>query len=157
MASEKLVRKTIKYISETFDLDYDEVKSHCKKIVKAARSNDEDTMGMMEELVDLLDVTSEEELSGFSADVLRIYCQIKELDDSGSERTLRARVWEHFEETWDMESDSEEDSGSDTETETEVESESDSESISEPVAEPLIIPKVRKSKNSVQVPTPVAE
>ena len=93
----------------------------------------------MESLLDLVNVSSEEELADFDIEVLKIYCRIKDIDSSGSERSVRARVWEHFEE--EMEDfDSEE---SDAE-----ESDEESESEHEPEPPPVIIKK-KKSKEVV--------
>jgi len=139
--SEKLVKKAIKTIADSADLDYDQLKSTCKKIIKVARNHDEELLGTMESLLDLVNVSSEEELADFDIEVLKLYCRIKELDPSGSDKSIRARVWEQFEE--EMEDfDSDDDEESDEEDE---ESEPD-----EP--EPVIIKKKKEKKESVPDP-----
>ena len=83
------------------------------------------------ELLDLSMVSTEQELVDFDTEVLKVYCKIKEIDSSGSDKEIRKRVWNHFEEELEMDSDDSED---------EDESESEEE---EP--EPVIIKK-KKSK-----------
>jgi hypothetical protein len=104
-SAEKLVKQTIKLLSKTQELDYEELKLDAKKLIRAARNYDETLLGVMEELLDLGNIGSEEELEEFSSEVLKIYCRIKEIDDSGSDKTLRARVWNNIEEEFEVESD----------------------------------------------------
>jgi hypothetical protein len=134
-SAEKLVKQTIKLLSKTQDLDYEELKVDAKKIIKLARNFDETLLGMMEEIMDLGNVGSEEELEDFNPEVLKIYCRIKELDDSGSEKSLRSRVWNNIEAEFELESDESED-----------ESVVDSESDTEPEPEPEKIKKTKKKK-----------
>ncbi len=141
-SAEKLVKQTIKLLSKTQELDYEELKMDAKKIIKAARVFDETLLGMMEEIMDLGNVGSQEELEEFNPEVLKIYCRIKEIDDSGSDKSLRARVWGNIEDEFEIESDSEDESV--------VESEND-EPESEPEPEPV---KVKKSSRK---PKPDAE
>ena len=132
--SEKFVKKTIKLIADKTDMDYSELKSVCKKILRDARNNDESLLGSMEELIDLTMVSSEEELRDFDINTLKIYCKIKEIDGSGSDKEIRRNVWAHFEEELEMESD-----------DSDSEAESESEPESEPEPEPVVIKK-KKSK-----------
>jgi len=136
-SAEKLVKQTIKLLSKTQDLDYEELKVDAKKIIKLARNFDETLLGIMEEIMDLGNVGSEEELEDFNPEVLKIYCRIKELDDSGSEKSLRARVWNNIESEFELDSDESED-------ESVVDSESDNEP--EPEPEPEKIKKTKKKK-----------
>jgi hypothetical protein len=133
--SEKLVKKAIKTIADSAELEYEQLKSICKKVLKVARTQDEELLGTMESLLDLTSVSSEEELADFDIEVLKIYCRIKNIESSGSERSIRKSVWEHFEEEMEDfdESDEEEDE----------ESEED-----EPEPPPVIIKK-KKSKDPV--------
>ena len=131
-SAEKLVKQTVKLLAKSLDLDYDELKMDAKKVIKMARTFDESLLGLMEELLDLGNIGSPEELEEFGYDTLKVYCKIKEIDDSGSERSLRARVWQHIEEEFELESDSE------SEDESVVESESDEE-IAQPVQ---LLPKI---------------
>ena len=135
-SAEKLVKQTIKLLAKTLELDYDELKIDAKKVVKMARNFDESLLGLMEELLDLGNIGSQEELEEFSLDTLKVYCKIKEIDDSGSDRTLRARVWQHIEEEFELESDDESEVSGDDESV--VESESDEE-IVQPVQ---LLPKI---------------
>jgi len=137
--SEKLVKKAIKTIADSSSVEYEQLKGLCKKIIKVARNHDEELLGTMESLLDLVNVSSEEELADFDIEVLKIYCRIKDIDSSGSERSVRARVWEHFEE--EMEDFDSEDFDSEDE-------ESDDESEHEPEPPPVIIKK-KKSKEVV--------
>ena len=122
-SAEKLVKQTIKLLAKNLELDYEELKLDAKKVVKMARNFDESLLGLMEELLDLGNIGSPEELEEFGYDTLKVYCKIKEIDDSGSERSLRARVWQHIEEEFELESEDE------SEDESVVESESDEEEI----------------------------
>ena len=145
-SAEKLVKQTIKLLAKSLELDYDELKMDAKKVVKMARTFDESLLGLMEELLDLGNIGSPEELEEFGYDTLKVYCKIKEIDDSGSERSLRARVWQHIEEEFELESEDE------SEDESVVESESDEEEIIQllpkivEVEEPEKAEKIKKKK-----------
>lgn len=133
--SEKLIKKAIKLISESTEIEYEELKIVCKKVLRAAKNYDQQMLGTMEELLDLGDISSEEELADFDIEVLKIYCKIKDIDPSGSDKAIRTRVWEHFEEELEMESDSD-----DSEEE---------ESDEEP--EPVVIKKKKEKKVLVEI------
>jgi len=128
-SAEKLVKQTIKVIAKIHELDYEELKMDTKKLIRVARNYDETLLGMMEELLDLGNVGAEEELEEFNPEVLKIYCRIKEIDDSGSDRTLRSRVWTHIEEEFEIDSDEESESEGETEDETEEEPEPEPEVV----------------------------
>ena len=134
-SAEKLVKQTIKLLAKTQELDYEELKMDAKKLIKMARNFDETLLGMMEEIMDLGNVGSEEELEEFNPEVLKIYCRIKDLDDSGSDKSLRARVWNNIEEEFELES------GDDS-------AEEESESEDEIIPEPEPVKKVRKPKET---------
>jgi hypothetical protein len=136
-SAEKLVKQTIKLLSKTQDLDYEELKVDAKKIIKAARNFDETLLGMMEEMMDLGNIGTPEELEEFNPEVLKVYCRIKELDDSGSDKSLRARVWKNIEEEFEVDSDSE------SEEESEEE---EAESEEEPEPEPPVVVKRKPSR-----------
>ena len=119
---EKLLKKTLKFISETYELDYTELKSASKKLLRSAKNYDEELLGNMEQLLDLSEISSEEELADFSIETLKIYCQIKEIDASGSDKSIRKKVWANFEEEFE-ESDDDESNSDDSEVETEPEPE----------------------------------
>jgi hypothetical protein len=140
-SAEKLVKQTVKLLAKTQDLDYEELKSDAKKIIKAARNYDEYLMGIMEELMDIGNVGSPEEIEDFNIETLKIYCRVKELDDSGSDRTIRARVWGNIEEEMELEDSDESDS------DVEVE---ESEPEPEPEPEPPVKVKSKKSKPVVE-------
>jgi len=136
-SAEKLVKQTIKIISKIHDLDYEELKVDAKKIIKMSRTFDQTLLEMMEEIMELGNVGSEEELEEFNVEVLKIYCRIKEIEESGSDNSIRARVWNHIESEFEVGSE-------DSEDESVVES--DSESEPEPEPEPVKIKKVKKVK-----------
>jgi len=161
-SAEKLVKHTIKLIAKTQELDYSELKEDAKKIIKLSRKYDEQLYGMMEELLDLGNVGSEEELKDFNVEVLKIYCRIKELEEDGSEKSIRARVWENIQEEFELDSDDDEEDDEEDdeddddddesfgeelqEEETEVEVEVEPEPEPEPEPE-----KPKKSKKKVVV------
>ena len=124
-SAEKLVKQTIKLLSKTHDLNYEELKHDAKKLIKAARNFDDSVLGIMEEIMDLSNVSSEEELEEFDIEVIKIYCKIKEIDPEGSERHLRSRVWKNIESEFELDEseESEEESvvDSDEEEEEEIE------------------------------------
>ena len=142
MSAEKLVKKTVKLIAESIGADYAELKKLCKRILRDAKNADETLLGQMEELLDISDVASEEELADIDIEVLKIYCRIKELDHTGSEKHIRKAVWEHIESEFDF--DESDDSGD------EVDSESEEEEEPEPA--PVIIKKQKKPKGSSEKP-----
>jgi len=133
-SAEKLVKQTIKLLSKTQQLDYEELKVDAKKLIKAARNFDQSLLGMMEEIMDLGNVGSEEELEEFNPEVLKIYCRIKDIDDSGSDKSLRMRVWKNIEEEFELDSDEEDDDDDDLDSELEVEDdlEEEEEDVEEP-------------------------
>jgi hypothetical protein len=145
-SAEKLVKYTIKLISKSYDLDYEEVKNVTKKVIKNARNYDEQLLGMMEEMLDLGNIGSEEELEEFDIEVLKLYCRIKDLDDSLSDKKIRQNVWNSIQEEFELDSD-EEDSDSDNDSEI---SESEITSLNEPEPEPEPEP-VKKKKRSKEV------
>jgi len=147
-SAEKLVKQTIKLIAKTQDLEYEELKIDAKKLIKAARVYDETLLGMMEEMMDISNVSSPEELEDFNVEVLKIYCRIKELDDSGSDRSIRHRVWENMELEFDVD-DSDEDSDDEPDVE-EVDDESEQEPEPVPEPEPVKV-KSRKPKAEKEV------
>ena len=135
-SAEKLVKYTIKKITGSFDLDYAQVKLLTKKVVKTAKNFDESLLGMMEDLMDLGNVGSEDELKDFDIDVLKLYCKIKSLDDSLSDRKIVASVWKNLQEEFELDSDDE----SESEDESVVSSDDES-SDSDEESEPVIISK----------------
>jgi hypothetical protein len=137
-SAEKLVKQTIKLIAKTQDLEYEELKIDAKKLIKAARVYDDSIFGMMEEMMDISNVSSPEELEDFNIEVLKIYCRIKELDDSGSDKSIRNRVWQNMEEEFEVG-----DSDDDSDDGPEIEEVEDSEP--EPEPEPVKV-KSRKPK-----------
>jgi len=116
---EKLVKSALKLVSKVNGLDYEKLKVDAKKVIKLAKNYDEQLLGMMEELLDLSNVSCEEELVDFDIDVLKIYCTIKDIELEGSsDRSIRRKVWENIElenEIEDSEEDSDEDDDSDEE------------------------------------------
>jgi len=150
-SAEKLVKYTIKLISKSYDLDYEEVKNVSKKVIKSARNYDDQLLGMMEEMLDLGNVGSEEELEEFDIDTLRIYCRIKDLDDTLSDKKIRASVWNSIQEEFELDTDDDESGDSDIDSEISeseiIPAQPEPEPEPEPVAEPK--PKKKKSKETV--------
>ena len=146
---EKLVKYTIKSISKKYQLDYDDLKLNLKKVVKTAKNYDQTVLGMMEEIMDLSSVASQEELEDFDIEVLKMYCRIKELDDSLSDKKIRAQVWNNMQEEFEL-SDDETDSEDESEDETEDESETEE---PEPKIVEIVEPekKVKKVKKEVTI------
>ena len=134
---EKLLKYTIKSISKKFEIEYSALKDSLKKVLKVAKNYDESLLGMMEEMMDLGNVGSPEELEDFNIEVLKVYCKIKELDTEGSDRHIRGRVWHNIESEFELDDESEEDS----EDESVVESEEEEE-----IEEIKEIPKEKKKK-----------
>jgi len=143
-SAEKLVKQTIKVISKIHEIDYEELKMDTKKLIRSARNFDETLLGMMEEIMDLGNVGSRDELDDFNIEVLKIYCKIKGVESSGSDKSIRSRVWECIEEDYEVDSD---DDG-----ESEVDSDEDSEADEEPEPEPEpVVKKTRKPKQEKEV------
>ncbi len=135
---EKLVKYTLKSISKKYGIDYEELKSVLKKVVKLARNYDESILGMMEEIMDLGNVGAIEELDDFSIEVLRVYCRIKEIDTDGiSDRHIRSRVWKNIESEFELDDEDDEDDEDESEYDDEDSEEEDSESEEEEEQEPV--------------------
>jgi len=146
MSAEKLVKYCIKHIAKYEELDYDKLKINSKKVIKMARDFDQQLLGLMEDLLDLVNVGSIEELYDFDIEVIRMYCRIKDLDESVSDRKLVESVWKNMQEEFELdESDSESEDDEVVEEDPETESESE-----EPPPTPKPEP-IKKSKKKVQV------
>ena len=146
---EKLVKTTIKHIAKLNNLDYEKLKVDSKKIIKLAKNYDEQLLGMMEELLDINNVSCEEELVDIDIDVLKIYCRIKEIDlESSSDRGIRRKVWENIEMENEFDESEESDDSDDNDF---IEDVSESEQEPEPEPEPVVKAKERKeSKKKVK-------
>jgi hypothetical protein len=131
-SAEKLVKQTIKLVAKVHDLDSEELKMDTKKIIRMARNYDEMILGTMEEIIDIGNVASQEELAEFSIETLKMFCRIKDIDASGSDKSIRSRVWEIIEEEFEFNSDDD----SDDEEVSVVDSDSDNEPVPEPIPEP---------------------
>ena len=138
-SAEKLVKYTVKFMYKTYDINYEEAKVHCKKVIKMSKKFDEQLLGMMEELLDLSNVGSIEELSEFDMGVLKMYCRIKDLDDSLPDKKIIESVWANMQEEFELDSDSGE------------ESESDYESEPEEPEEPVVPEPVKEKKKRVKI------
>ena len=148
-SAEKLVKQTIKFISRVHDLDYEELKVDAKKVIKSARNYDDSLMSMMEEMMDLGNVGSQEELEDFNMEVLKIYCRIKEIESSGSDKSIRSRVWDNIEEEFELDDD---ESGTD-EDETDEDETEEPEIVAVPLAkqEPeIVVKKHKRSKEKAE-------
>jgi len=146
---EKLVKHTLKVVSKANGLDYNKLKMDSKKIIKLAKTYDEQLLGMMEELLDLANVTAEEELVDFDIDVLLVYCRIKEIElESSSDKNIRKKVWENIELENEVDDSDEE---SDSDDEDVIEEESESEEEPEPEPEPVVEKKKKTKKVAVTV------
>ena len=154
ISAEKLVKYTIKLISKTYGIDYEEVKNVSKKVIKSARNYDSQLLGMMEEMMDLGNVGSEEELEEFDIEVLKMYCRIKELDDTLSDKKIRASVWNSIQEEFELDSDDSDDSETGSEIDSEI-SESEVEELKEPesvsAGMTLLSEPVKKKKKNKEV------
>jgi len=139
MNSEKIVKLAIKSIAKATDMEYEELKSVSKKVLKMAKTYDSELMGRIEEILELQDVTSEEEMLEFDVDTLKMFCDIKEIEHSGSEKSVRHNVWKYLEDQFEVE---------DSESDDESEEESDDEP--EPDPEPVPV-KVSKKKIPVKI------
>jgi len=143
---EKLVKYTIKSISKKYGIDYEELKTVLKKVVKTAKNYDENILGMMEEIMDIGNVGSIEELEDFNIEVLKVYCKIKEIDiDNVSERHIISRVWKNIESEFELDEDSdEEDSDEESDEEEEEEEEEEEQEIEEKPVKKKKVPKIQE-------------
>jgi hypothetical protein len=141
MSAEKLVKYTVKYIAKTQDIDYNELKLQSKKVIKMAREFDQQLIGLMEDLLDLANSGSIEELYEYDIEVLKMYCRIKDLDDTLSDRKIVEQIWNNMQEEYEL-NDSEDTDGS----EDSDDSESESDQEPEPEPEPEKVKKEKKKK-----------
>jgi len=140
---EKLVKTTIKHIAKLNNLDYEKLKVDAKKIIKLAKNYDEQLLGMMEELLDINNVSCEDELVDIDIDVLKIYCRIKEIDlESSSDRGIRRKVWENIEMENEFDDSEDSDESDDNDFIEDV-----SESEQEPESEPVVSTKNPKERS----------
>jgi hypothetical protein len=144
---EKLVKYTIKSISKKYSLEYDEVKETLRKVVKTAKNYDQSLLGMMEEMMDLGNIGSPEELEDFNIEILKIYCKIKEIDSDGSERHIRSRVWKNIESEFELDEDEESEDESVVDSD---EEESEEEVEIKELPPPPVEKKKKKSKKETE-------
>ena len=137
MNSEKIVKLAIKRIAKATDIKYEELKAISKKVLKMAKTYDLELMARIEEIIELQDVSSEEELLEFDVDTLKMFCDVKEIDHSDTEKSVRHNVWKYLEEQFDVDDSDLDDSDSDG-------SESEPESEEEP--EPVRVKSSKKKK-----------
>jgi hypothetical protein len=119
------VKKTLKLISNQYEIPYEELKSTVKKYLKLAKSFDENLYTNIEELLELVEISNVEEINDYDISVLKMFCKLKQLDPSGSEKEVRKRVTQYFEDLFE-ELDELSDSEEESESESLEESESDS-------------------------------
>jgi len=142
---EKLVKYTIKSISKKYGIDYEELKTVLKKVVKTAKNYDENILGMMEEIMDIGNVGSIEELEDFNIEVLKVYCKIKEIDiDNVSERHIISRVWKNIESEFELDEDSDEEDSDEESDEEEEEEEEEEQEIEEKPVKKKKVPKIQE-------------
>ena len=146
---EKLVKYTVKTIAKKYSIDYDDLKLNTKKIIKIAKNFDQTLLGMMEELMDLGNVATPEELDDFDVEVLKIYCKIKDLDTEGSDKHIRSRVWKNIESEFEIDDDDDDDEVSESEEESEPESED--EIVLPPPPPPPPVEEKKKKKKTVVI------
>jgi hypothetical protein len=148
MSAEKLVKHTIKLISKTNQLDYDELKESTRKVLKLARKFDDQLLGMMEDLMDIGNIGSEEELEDYDPEVLKMYCRIKELDETLSEKKMRQMIWNNIQEEYEI--DDSDDDVSLVESESDTDSQPDIKEVvikKEPITDTeTVLKKVKKIK-----------
>jgi hypothetical protein len=150
MSAEKLVKYTVKYIAKTQDIDYNELKLHSKKVIKMAREFDQQLLGLMEDLLDLGNAGSIDELYEYDIEVLKMYCRIKDLDDTVSDRKIVEQVWANMQEEYELNDSEDSEESSDDESGSD-ESESETEPEPEPEPEPKPVKKEKKKKEVVVI------
>jgi hypothetical protein len=153
MNTEKIVKLAIKTIAKATDMDYEELKGASKKVLKMAKNYDSEMLSRIEEIIELQDVTSEEEVLEFDVDTLKLFCKIKDIDHSDTEKSVRVNVWKYLEEQFEMDSDEE----SDDESEGSEDFDEDSAEEIEPEPEPVRPKSAKKKVQVIESPAPVQE
>lgn len=158
MNSEKLVKSTIKYIAKIANLNYSQLKTDTKKLIKLAKNYDQEVLGMMEEMLDLSNISSPEELNDFSIDVLKIFANVKDIPiDNLPDKHIRKLVWNYIEAEMEDDDDSEEDSDDDdfiAESDEESDPDEDSENEESEESEEKIKKIIELELVSEEPPTP---
>jgi len=144
---EKLVKYTIKSVSKKYGIDYDELKTVLKKVVKIAKNYDETILGMMEEIMDIGNIGSIEELDDFNIEVLKVYCKIKEIDiEDISDRHIRSRVWKNIESEFELDDEDDEEAEEDEDDE----DDEDDEEVEEVEEKPIKKVKSKKIEEIIE-------
>ena len=94
---EAILKKTLKLISNEFELKYEDLKNCSKKYLKNAKSYDKNLYSNINELIELNDISSIEELDEYDIEILKMYCKLRDIDPSGSDSSVRKRLAEYFE------------------------------------------------------------
>jgi len=144
---EKVVKYTIKTLAKSLELDYEELKNECKKVLKMSKKLESQLYGVMEDLLELGNVGSEEELDEFDIEVLKVYCKIKDLDDTLSDKKIRSNVWKSIQEEFEFDDDD------DDEDEEDLEDLEDEEDLDdEPEVVEIEKPKILESSTKPPIP-----
>ena len=127
------LKKTLKLISKEYEIPYEELKGTARKYLKTAKTYDESLYQRIEELIELNDISDVAELNEYDIDVIKMFCKLKEIDFSGTEKEIRKRVAQFFEDLFEdleeLDSESEESEESESEeSESEESVDSDEES-----------------------------
>jgi len=149
-SSEKIVKYLLKTISKVHQIDYSILKNTSKKVIKLARNNDEQLLGLVEELMDLVNVSSESELVEFDIETLKMFCRVKEIEyEDVSDKGIRKNVWMYLEEEM-----GDDDDESDDDDISEESDDSGDEVVPEPpppTPKSVKIPKEQKPKKTVVI------
>lgn len=152
---EVILKKSLKVISKEYQIKYEDLKSVSKKYLKSAKEFDESLYPSIDSLIELNDISSIEEIDEYDIDIIKMYCKLREIPCSGSEKEIRKNVTEYFEELFEdledilTESDSESEDDSDYESESESESESVNESETKASIKKQKVKKIEKKEPEV--------
>ena len=141
------LKKTLKLISKEYEIPYEELKGTTRKYLKTAKTYDESLYQRIEELIELNDISDVAELNEYDIDVIKMFCKLKEIDFSGTEKEIRKRVAQFFE---DLFEDLEELDSESEETESESEESQSEESVDSDEESSAGVSEVRQKKQEVK-------
>ena len=98
---EVILKKALKIISTNHSIPYETLKSTTKKYLKYAKNYDESLYETIDELLSLVDITSLEELEEYDINTLKMFCKLRDIESSGTEKDIRKCVASYFEEVFE--------------------------------------------------------
>jgi len=145
------LKKTLKVISKEYEIPYEDLKNTSKKYLKYAKSYDTTLYQTIDELLELVEISDVSEIDEYDINTIKMFCKLRDIDFSGSEKEIRKRVASYFEDLFEELDDSELD---DEDSDSDSDSESDPEEPDSEPEEPVVVKSKKSNLKKSKVPVP---